>query len=172
MTRSRIRTLFLLITLVVAGTAQVALASTSSARLWKVTAPDQGVNPLVELDEYENRIAFLVNKKRVAADLKRVRYFETCLDRTSERWSAHLVAIGQLVHRDLTKVLKNCDLEWVGETLVSGTALRPGAAVKAWMESPPHRAVLMKPRARLAGVGTRLDSDGRLITVLNFSDPA
>ncbi len=172
MTRSRTRTVALLITLLVAGTAQLALASTASAKLWKVQAPDSSVDPLVQLVEYENRVAFLVNKKRTAHDLKPVRYFQTCVDRTAERWSAHLVDIGKLVHRDLTKVLKNCDLGWVGETLVSGTALLPGAAVKAWMKSPPHRKVLMKPRARLAGVGTRLDADGRLVTVLNFGDPA
>lgn len=172
MTRSHTRALALLLTLVVAGTAQLALASTASAKLWKVTAPDTTVDPLVQLVEYENRIAFLVNKKRMRADLKPVRYFETCLDRTSERWSAHLVDIDKLVHRDLTKVLKNCDLNWVGETLVRGSALLPGAAVKAWMKSPPHRKVLMKPRARLAGVGTRLDSEGRFVTVLNFSDPS
>ena len=92
------------------------------------------------------------------------------MDRTSERWSAHLADIGELVHRDLTKVLDKCDLNWVGETLVRGTALLPGAAVKAWMASPPHRKVLMKPRASRAGVGTRLDAEGRLVTVLNFSD--
>lgn len=172
MTRSPARVVALLLTLVVVGTAQLALAPTSSAKLWKVTAPDTTVDPLVKLVEYENRIAFLVNKKRKNADLKPVRYFETCVDRTAERWSAHLVDIDELVHRDLTKVLKNCDLDWVGETLVRGTALLPGAAVKAWMKSPPHRKVLMKPRARLAGVGTRLDSEGRLVTVLNFGDPA
>lgn len=172
MTSAPPRALALLITLVVVCTAQLALAPTASAKVWRVAAPDASADPLVELDEYENRIAFLVNKKRNAHDLKPVRYFETCVDRTAERWSAHLADIGKLVHRDLTKVLKNCDLTWVGETLVSGTSLQPRAAVRAWMASPPHRKVLMKARARLAGVGTRVDADGQLFTVLNFSDPS
>ncbi len=172
MSPQRTRLLSLLVALLIAVTGQLMLAQTASAKVWKVPAPDAEINPLVALTEYENRIAFQVNKKRKSADLRPVRFFETCVDRTSERWVAHLVDIGDLVHRNLGKVLKKCDLEWVGETLVRGTALQPGAAVKAWMASPPHRAVLMKPRARLAGVGTLLDADGRLVTVLNFSDPA
>lgn len=158
------------VAVMVALSGQVALAGTASAKVWSVPSPAVEVDPLTDLAEYENRVAFLVNKKRRAKDLKPVRYFETCVDRTSEQWSTHLADIGELVHRDLTKVLERCDLGWVGETLVRGTALLPGAAVRAWMESPPHRKVLMKPRASRAGVGTKLDAEGRLVTVLNFSD--
>lgn len=166
----RVHARALVVTLVATCALQLALASPVAARLWKVTAPDSTVDPLVKLGEYEKRIAFLVNQERVNADRKPVRFFETCVDRTSERWSVHLGDTGKLVHRDLTKVLAHCQLHWVGETLVRGTSLQPGPAVDAWMASPSHRAVLLKPRARLAGVGTRIDSRGRYVTVLNFGD--
>lgn len=157
-------------TLLVVG-AQLAMATPASAKLWKVPAPDPSLDPLIALTEYETRVVRSVNKERRAADLKPVRYFSGCLDRASERWAAHLVDIGELKHRNLDKLLTKCDLDWVGETLVRGTNLLPGDAVEAWMDSPSHREVLMKPRARLAGVGTKLDAEGRLVTVLNFSDP-
>ena len=161
----------LLVTILLVLAAQFALATPASAKLWKVPDPDLSLDPLTALSEYETRIVHLVNKKRKAADLKPVRYFNGCVDRAAERWSAHLVDIGELKHRNLDKLLTKCDLDWVGETLVRGSALLPGAAVKAWMASPPHRKVLMKPRARHAGVGTKVDADGRLVSVLNFSDP-
>lgn len=161
----------LLVSILLVVGAQLALAAPASAKLWEVPAPDASLDPLTALTEYETRVVHLVNKERRAADLKPVRYFSGCVDRASERWAAHLVDIGELKHRNLDKLITKCDLDWVGETLVRGTNLLPGAAVDAWMDSPSHRKVLMKPRARHAGVGTKLDAEGRLVSVLNFSDP-
>ena len=42
--------------------------------------------------------------------------------------------------------------------------------LEAWLDSPSHRAVLLKPRARWAGIGVRVDAEGRTIGVLNFGD--
>lgn len=170
-TRPLTRLVALLTAALVAVGMQVALApSQASAKIWRVPAPNNALDPLVKLTEYENRIAYLVNKKRKARDLEPVRYFQSCLDGMSERWAGHLADIGKLVHRDQSTVLKRCDLTWTGENLVRGTALLPGDAVKAWMGSKPHRAVLLKARANRVGVGTRIDGDGRLVTVLNFGD--
>jgi len=43
----------------------------------------------------------------------------------------------------------------VGEALLagSGTTLDPGAIVEAWLESPPHRAIILSPTWRDAGIG-------------------
>jgi uncharacterized protein YkwD len=43
--------------------------------------------------------------------------------------------------------------------------------VRAWMHSPPHRAVLMKARAKLAGVAISHDAQGRVVGVVNLGDP-
>lgn len=171
MSRCPTRIVGFLVALLVASGAQVALAAApASAKVWQVPAPNRQLDPLVRLTEYENRVAYLVNKRRKAHDLRPVRYFQGCLDGVAERWSAHLADIGELVHRNQRRVLRRCDLTWTGETLVRGTRLMPGGAVRAWMNSPPHRAVLLKARANRVGVGTRLDGQGRLVTVLNFGD--
>ena len=172
MTPRRPRPAALLLALLLAGGLQVALVPVASAKIWAVPAPDPSLDPLTHLSEYENRVVHLVNKKRKAADLRPVRRFNGCIDRLSERWARKIVDTGELVHRDQTSVLRRCDLAWAGETLVRGTALTPAEAVQAWMDSPSHRDVLMKKRARHAGLGARLDPEGRIVGVLNFGDPA
>ena len=99
-----------------------------------------------------------------------MRVFQSCVDGYAERWSRRLKRIEKLEHRDLGKILDGCDVNWVGENLVSGTDLGPNAAVRAWMQSPPHRRVLLKKRARWAGIGVRVGGDGRTYAVLNFAD--
>lgn len=148
----------------------VATAAPASATTWAVPAPDSSLDPLLHLTEFENRVVVKINKHRAHAGLKKVRYFDSCIDGFSERWAEHLVEIGELVHRDQHRILDRCNLTWVGETLVRGTALTPTEAVRAWMHSPEHRAVLMKPRANRAGVGFRIDGQGRVVGVLNFGD--
>ncbi len=125
---------------------------------------------LTALDRYEKHILKRINLARLAEGLHRVRLVSPCLDRYSERWAAHLATTGDFVHRDQRKVLRGCDLNWVGETIARGTGSSPTDVVTAWLNSPPHRAVIMKPRANRAGVGVRRDGSGRLISVLNFGD--
>jgi uncharacterized protein YkwD len=165
----RSATLLATLTVLLAGLL-TATTAPASAKIWKVPAPDASLDPLTHLTEFENRIVVQINKRRDKADLKPVRYFDSCVDRFSERWARHLAETGEFVHRNQRKILRRCDLTWVGETLVRGTALTPAGAVKAWMHSPGHRAVIMKPRANRAGVGVRIDGQGRFVGVLNFGD--
>ena len=157
--------------LTLAVTAGVALVATlpATAATW-APRTSASFDPQRDLDEFESRILIRVNRARARRGLSKVRVFQSCVDGYSERWSQKLRSSGELVHRDLGAVLDGCDLNWVGENLVSGTALRPRAAVRAWMDSPPHRQVLMKPRAVWAGVGVRVGNDGRTYAVLNFGD--
>ena len=43
----------------------------------------------------------------------------------------------------------------VGEALLAsqGSAVEADAIVKAWLESPPHRAIILSPAWRDAGIG-------------------
>lgn len=172
MSRSVRRLVAGLVAALLLTTGQAVLASPAAqAKLWEVPAPDPSLDPLVKLLEHETRVVHLVNKKRKAHDLEPVRWFNGCLDRLSERWASHLAETGDLVHRNQRKVLRRCDLTWAGENLVRGTLLTPAAAVKAWMASETHRAVLLKPRARWAGMGVKIDDQGRYVGVLNLGDP-
>lgn len=167
----RAATLLTLLACLLGGTtALVAAPAPASASIWRVPAPRTGIDPLVHLTEFENRVAFKINKHRKAAGLKPVRYFGSCIDGYAERWSLHLALTGLFEHRDQTKILDGCDLTWVGETLVRGTGIGPGDVVKAWLHSPEHRAVIMKPRANRAGIGVTIDPQGRYVGVLNFGD--
>ncbi|MBB6625893.1 CAP domain-containing protein [Nocardioides sp. KIGAM211] len=142
----------------------------ASAKVWKVPAPDTSLDPLTHLTEYENRVVIGINKARKAHDLTPVRYFSSCVDHFSESWARHLADTGLFEHRNQNKILRKCNLSWVGETLVRGTLITPGQMVKAWMHSPEHRVIILKKRANRAGVGVRLDSQGRFVGVLNFAD--
>lgn len=158
-----------LLTLAVTAGAAVVTTPSSSAATW---APHKSssFDAARDLEQFEARILLRVNRIRARRDLSRVRVFHSCVDGYAERWAQRLQDRGSLVHRDLDAVLRGCDLNWVGENLVSGTALRPAVAVRAWMDSPPHRAVLLKPRARWAGIGVQVGGNGRTYAVLNFGD--
>lgn len=146
-----------------------AVAPAQSATTWTPRV-STSFDPRSDLDEFEARILLQVNRARVRHGLSRVRVFQTCVDGFSERWSGRLKRRDALEHRNLTTVLRRCDMSWVGETLVSGTGLTPWATVRAWLSSPSHRAVLLKRRARLAGVGVRVNRDGKVYAALNFAD--
>ena len=171
MTRPTHRAATLLAALAVLLGGMSTLAATpATASTWYVPAPDGSVDPMTHMNEYENRVAHYVNKHRRKAHLRPVRSFGSCIDGFSERWARHLAATGSFEHRDQRTILETCDLTWVGETLARGTDLTPFRAVRAWMHSPEHRAVLMKPRANRAGVGARIGKGGKVYVVLNFGD--
>ena len=148
----------------------VLTATPASAKVWKIPKIDPSVDPLADADEYANRVMMKINKIRAKKGKKQVKYYQGCLDQHSNKWAKHLAEIGELVHRDPATVLKACDLHWTGETLILGTGLSPGNVVTAWMHSPPHHAVIMKDRARLAGVGMFLTDTGIVYCDLNFGD--
>ena len=158
----------LAVTLVV-GAAGV-LVSPTQAQIWPAPTSDPDRDPQLRLNEFENRILVQVNRARRDAGLKTVKVFESCVDRQSERWARTIKRSGDLVHRDQAKVIRRCDLMWTGETLVRGVGLTPAAAVNAWLNSPAHYDVIMKKRARWAGIGVRIDQEGRYVGVLNFGD--
>lgn len=152
----------------VAGSAAL-FSAPAHAKVWRVTT-DRDADPMSDLEEFENRILVKVNQARARHGLKRVRLFESCVDSKSERWARRIKRTGEFVHRNQMRVVTGCDLSWTGENLVRGVGLTPQVAVQAWLDSPSHRAVLLKPRARWAGIGVKVDAQGRTIGVLNFGD--
>lgn len=124
----------------------------------------------LDLDAYETQVLREVNQRRRAHGRRPVRRVNTCVDRLSENWAGRLARTGDFVHRDQTVVLDRCHMHWAGEALARGTAMLPAGAVTAWMHSREHRAVLLKRRANRAGIGARLDGQGRVVLVLNFTD--
>jgi len=159
---------------VLAATALAVAAALAPAQasVQRVPEPNTSVKPASHPGEYANRVVARINDHRQRAGLRQLRVYQTCLDNHSERWARHLAQSGRLVHRNQYRVLSACNLHWTGETLARGAGgLSPRAMVRAWMHSPAHRAVLMKPRAKLAGVAMRRDAQGRVVGVVNLGDP-
>lgn len=59
----------------------------------------------------------------------------------------------------------------VGENLASG-ATTAAEAVRLWMDSPPHRAIILDPKWTEVGIAVRTGSDGSIYWVQEFGDPA
>jgi uncharacterized protein YkwD len=105
-------------------------------------------------DTYEARVQRHLNRVRVRHGLRPLR-FERCTDGLAESWSVRLATTRGLAHQDAGRMLSACRARWAAETLGRG-AFSPKGLVRAWMRSPYHRAVLLSPKARRIGVGSRL----------------
>lgn len=160
-----------LIALIVPACVLVLNSAPAQAKTWEIPQLDLSLDPLLHPNEYANRVMVKINKIRAKKGKPKIKLYQGCLDHKSNAWAAHLADIDSLVHRNQKKVLKACNLHWTGECLVSGTALLPGPAVKAWMHSDEHRPILMKDRANLAGMGVSITPLGKVFVVLNFGDP-
>lgn len=162
----------LVLTLALVMTPASAGAAGSSEAATSVAGTDEASTGSSKVKTFERRVLARINRVRARHGLRKVRRLDSCVDRMSDRWARRIKRTGRFEHRDQKRVLARCDLGWAGENLVRGIGLTPAVAVKAWLGSPSHRAVLLKKRARWAGVGVRVDSAGRVIGVLNFGDPA
>jgi uncharacterized protein YkwD len=59
----------------------------------------------------------------------------------------------------------------VGENLAAG-ATTAAEVMKLWMDSPPHRAIILDPKWREVGIAVRVGSDDSVYWVQEFGDPA
>lgn len=119
------------------------------------------------LDRFEDRLLVEINRARQAHGVRRIPGYDACTDRLAERWGRRIARTGLFEHRDQNQVLRRCGATWAGENLVRGTGMTPKGMVRAWMNSPGHRHILLNGKARRAGVAVTRDSQGRLIGVLN-----
>jgi uncharacterized protein YkwD len=89
--------------------------------------------------------ALTVAAKRHSWDMVRRHYF------------AHVSPSGQTVTERVKRAgyLDGARVHHLGENIAfgSGSAGSPAAIVQAWMNSPPHRAIILTPDFRDAGVG-------------------
>jgi uncharacterized protein YkwD len=118
--------------------------------------------------QYEDRLMAEINEARQTGGLRPIRP-DSCVDRLAEGWSRRIVRTGVLEHRNQDQVLDACNTVWAGENLVRGSGLSPAAMVKAWLNSPGHREILLHRNAKRAGIGVTRDGAGRLVGVLNVA---
>jgi uncharacterized protein YkwD len=133
------------------------------------SSPD--VSPRKSFASFELRVLDRINEVRAQAGLRKIARLDSCVDKMAEKWAGRLASRGVLEHRNQNQVIRRCGQRWAGENLVKGTRLTPYGAVDAWLASPGHREIMMKPRARLAGVAFTRDGRGEYVGVLNVTDP-
>ncbi|MET1133261.1 MAG: CAP domain-containing protein [Aeromicrobium sp.] len=99
------------------------------------------------------------NNQRVAHDRVKLRK-DTCLTRLAQRWAKHMARTRELEHQDLDPVVDRCNLSWAGENIAMGypTGRR---VVRGWMNSPGHKANILRKQYRLMGIGAAKDKNGR-----------
>ena len=119
---------------------------------------------------FEARVMVEINDARTRFGLAPVRFYDSCVERLATAWGHHIASTGIFAHRDQHQILRKCNQAWAGENLIRGTDLTPRAIVDAWLNSPAHRAVLLKGRATLAGMAVVIDGQGRQVGVLNVAD--
>lgn len=115
-------------------------------------------------NQWERRVIYQINQVRDAGDVRQGR----CVDKYAERWARRLENKDQFRHRrDLTKILIDCKSVRVGEVLARGQR-NPKRVVRAWMNSPPHRKIILRGVYDRVGVGVHRDESGQRYIVANL----
>ena len=114
---------------------------------------------------YESQVHALINRQRTNRGLRPLS-LNSCTDGFSERWSRYLARTGRFHHQDLGPIFRQCRARYAGEVIGRGH-WGPEQVVNAWMHSPTHRRILLKPAPNRLGVGAVRDSRGRWVLTAN-----
>jgi uncharacterized protein YkwD len=101
----------------------------------------------------ESRMLDGINQARAANGLPGLRHSPN-LTASATSYSRYMLARDYFGH--LSRIHASWSRwSWVGENLAMypGWGTRVGSIVRAWLHSPPHRAVMLSTRFRFAGVG-------------------
>ena len=151
----------------VCAIAQVPVAAASSCPGAETEAEGQSTA------ELEQSVLCLINQRRDAAGVGRLKT-SAQLAEAAAKHSSDMVEKGYFDHTSptgstfidrisATGYMRSARSWLVGENLVWGSGERstPGSLVEAWMESPPHRANLLRGRFREIGLaGARGTPEG------------
>ena len=101
----------------------------------------------------ESRMLAGINQARSANGLPALRHSGN-LTASASHYSRYMLARNYFGH--LSRIAASWSRwSWLGENLAMypGWGTRVGSIVRAWLRSPPHRAVMLSTRYRFAGVG-------------------
>lgn len=113
-------------------------------------------------DKWERRVQYHINVVRTNHNLAPLRH-GPCVDNRAERFKWHL-SPWHFHHHSLYPLLERCNAAWAGEVLAYGQD-SPRAMVRAWMNSPSHRAIILSSKPRRIGIGVRNTAAGKLAVV-------
>ncbi len=106
---------------------------------------------------YETEAFTATNVQRIAHDRAALRP-GACLHKWAVRQARKMADQRRMFHQDLERVADDCGLSYAGENVAYGYATGT-AVVRAWMDSPGHRANILNRHYRAMGIGAR-QADG------------
>lgn len=107
--------------------------------------------------KYGNKIFSVVNDYRADHDLAKLKR-NKCLNRFAAKQAQAMANQQRLFHQDLDKIANACDMGYVGENVAYGP-FTAKVMVQQWLQSPQHRANIVKRQYRLTGVAARRGGD-------------
>lgn len=116
--------------------------------------------------KYQRQARVVTNVKRDDHDVANLRR-KRCVQRFARRQARRMAHQDRMFHQDLGVVLHKCDLSRVGENVAAGYSTGR-AVVRAWMNSPGHRANLLEPGFRILGLAMRRSDSGTPYAVQVF----
>jgi uncharacterized protein YkwD len=134
------------------------------------SAPAAATPPAVTVVDpavtFAARIAALVNVERAAAGLPPVA-LSGCAQTFAVTWSRHMAATGDFSHQSLTPIMTGCGARGAGENIAYG-ATSPEQFMTMWMNSPGHRANILRASFTHLGVGLATGAGGRWYATQDF----
>lgn len=125
-------------------------------------APMVGQEPAVAGPRTDAAFVDATNDLRAARGLPRMRVSET-LSKLAYHHSVAMAREGRLWHNDISSATDHW--VWLGQNVGVGSSV--AALQQAFMDSPPHRANILRRKTNLFGVGTYI-SQGRIWVTVNF----
>ncbi len=123
--------------------------------------PAQAPADRVRLDRGERKVVRIINRIRRRHGLRRVRPARS-LARAATAHSGDMLRRDFLGHHSSDgtpmsmRVRRYTRARWIGENIAAVSGRRTARrAVRMWMRSPGHRAVLLSPAGRRIGIGKR-----------------
>ena len=114
---------------------------------------------------FERRVLELVNAERAKVGLAPLSY-DGALDRAAEKHTAHMAAIGRMGHDDIgdgtaeQRIREEGGIRFAWGENVASALRSPEDVVRAWMNSPSHRANILSSSFRQLGVAYATSSNG------------
>ena len=142
-----------------------------------VTAAKPCVSP-EEADRMAEEVLELLNLERAQHDLSPV-VANPQLTKAAEDFGCRMIAGKFFAHRDPESgdgpaeraVKASYRFYSVGENLAAGPS-SASEVMKLWMESPPHRSIILDPTWREVGIAVRTGGEHSIYWVQEFGDPA
>jgi len=114
-----------------------------------VTAHVASAKPTAAV-KYANTAHTATNTKRAKHGLVKLKK-NACLQKLALAQAKKMAKARKLSHQDLGRVQRRCAMGWVGENVAYGYPTGK-AVVRGWMNSPGHRANILRKQFRLMGI--------------------